>query len=54
MGKAQVKSIQSAGMAANAKHFAAYSPPSGGRYGNCRKDPQVSFRDMHEILLTPH
>lgn len=53
MGKAQVNGIQSAGMAATAKHFAAYSIPSGGRDGRCRTDPQVPFRDMHELLLAP-
>lgn len=53
MGKAQVIGIQSTGMAATAKHFAAYSVPSGGRDGSCRTDPQVPFRDMHEILLAP-
>lgn len=53
MGKAQVNGIQSAGMASTVKHFAAYSTPSGGRDGRCRTDPQVPFRDMHELLLAP-
>ncbi|WP_042243788.1 glycoside hydrolase family 3 N-terminal domain-containing protein [Jejuia pallidilutea] len=53
MGKAQVNGIQSAGMASTVKHFAAYSTPSGGRDGGCRTDPQVPFRDMHELLLAP-
>lgn len=53
MGKAQVNGIQSESMASTVKHFAAYSSPMGGRDGECRTDPQVPMRDMHEILLAP-
>ena len=35
------------------KHFAVYSVPKGGRDGNCRTDPHVSPREMHQIHLYP-
>lgn len=53
MGKAQVLGLQSQGVGSTVKHFAAYSMPSGGRDAQCRTDPQIPFRDMHEILLEP-
>lgn len=53
MGKQQTLGLQSRGVASTVKHFAAYSNPNGGRDGNGRTDPQISFRDMHEILMHP-
>ncbi len=53
LGKQQALGIQSQGVASTVKHFAAYSNPHGGRDGRARTDPQVTFRDMHEILLHP-
>lgn len=53
LGKQQVLGIQSQGMAATPKHFAAYSNPNGGRDARGRTDPQIPYRDMHEILLHP-
>ena len=40
-------------MASTPKHFAAYSHPNGGRDAKGRTDPQIPFRDMHEILMHP-
>lgn len=53
LGKQQCLGIQSQGMASTLKHFATYSHPSGGRDGKGRTDPQIPFRDMHEILMHP-
>lgn len=53
LGKQQVLGIQSQGVAATPKHFAAYSNPNGGRDAQGRTDPQIPFRDMQEILLHP-
>ena len=53
LGVQQVLGLQSEGVAATAKHFAAYSHPNGGRDARGRTDPQIPFRDMHEILMHP-
>ncbi|WPJ98231.1 glycoside hydrolase family 3 C-terminal domain-containing protein [Coraliomargarita algicola] len=53
LGVQQVLGLQSQGVAATVKHYAAYSTPHGGRDGNARTDPQIPFRDMHEILMEP-
>ncbi len=53
LGKQQVLGLQSEGVASTPKHFAAYSNPNGGRDGSGRTDPQVPYRDMHEILMHP-
>ncbi|MFC1763009.1 glycoside hydrolase family 3 N-terminal domain-containing protein [Planctomycetota bacterium] len=53
LGKAQVLGLQSQGVASTPKHFAAYSHPNGGRDARGRTDPQIPYRDMHEILLHP-
>ncbi len=48
-----VDGIQSQGVAATLKHFAVYMYPKGGRDGNCRTDPHVTPRELHEIYLYP-
>ena len=53
MGIEMVKGIQCEGIGATLKHFALYSIPKGGRDGNCRTDPHVAPREMHELLLYP-
>lgn len=53
MGVAQAQGLQSAGIAATAKHFAVYSVPKGGRDGSARTDPQVSPRELHDLYLAP-
>lgn len=51
LGIQMVNGIQSEGTAATLKHYAAYSVPKGGRDGNCRTDPHISPRELHEIFL---
>lgn len=53
LGKQQALGIQSQGVASTVKHFATYSTPNGGRDGKARTDPQIPFRDMHQILMHP-
>lgn len=53
LGKEMVRGIQAEGVASTGKHYAVYSVPRGGRDGNVRTDPQVSQREVHEILLKP-
>ncbi|BDD09546.1 beta-glucosidase [Fulvitalea axinellae] len=53
MGIAMSKGIQSGGVANTMKHFAVYSVPNGARDGNCRTDPHVTPREMHELYLYP-
>ncbi|MGJ8725350.1 MAG: glycoside hydrolase family 3 N-terminal domain-containing protein [Roseibacillus sp.] len=53
LGKQQCLGIQSQGMGSTIKHFATYSTPNGGRDGKARTDPQIPFRDMHQILMHP-
>ena len=53
MGKQMVLGIQSQGVAAGLKHYAAYSVPKGGRDAQCRTDPHITPRELHEIFLYP-
>ena len=53
LGEQMAAGIQSQGVAAGLKHFAAYSVPSGGRDGSCRTDPQINPRDLHQLFLYP-
>lgn len=53
LGIEMAEGIQSQGGASTLKHFAVYSVPKGGRDGNCRTDPHVTPRELHEIHLYP-
>lgn len=53
LGTNMVKGIQSQKIGSTLKHFAVYSVPKGGRDGNCRTDPHVTPRELHEIHLYP-
>lgn len=53
LGVEMAAGIQSQGVASCLKHFAAYSVPKGGRDGDCRTDPHINPRDLHDIFLRP-
>ena len=53
LGIQMVDGIQSNGIGSTLKHYAVYSIPKGGRDGDCRTDPHVSPRELHELLLYP-
>ena len=54
LGVAMVKGLQeNYTVASTAKHFAVYSVGKGAREGQARTDPQVSPREVENILLPP-
>jgi beta-glucosidase len=53
LGNRMVAGIQSQGVGSTLKHYAVYSVPKGGRDGNARTDPHVSFRELHMMHLYP-
>lgn len=53
LGKRMVEGIQSQGVASTLKHYAVYSVPKGGRDADCRTDPHVAPRELHELFLYP-
>ena len=53
LGVRQVQGIQENHVAATLKHFAVYSVPKGGRDGEARTDPQVSWREVQTMFLHP-
>lgn len=53
LGSRMVEGIQSQGVASTLKHYAVYSVPKGGRDGDCRTDPHVTPRELHELFLAP-
>lgn len=53
LGKEMVLGIQSQGVASTLKHYAVYSVPKGGRDGDCRTDPHVAPRELHNLYLYP-
>jgi len=54
LGVEMIKGLQeNYNVAATAKHFAVYSVGKGAREGQARTDPQVSPREVENILLPP-
>lgn len=53
LGVEQVRAMQAEGIASTLKHFAVYGVPKGGRDGEARTDPQVTWRDVQTIYLEP-
>lgn len=53
LGTEMASGVQSQGVASCMKHYAAYGVPKGGRDGECRTDPHINPRDLHQIFLYP-
>ncbi len=53
LGVRQVQGIQESHVASTLKHFAVYSVPKGGRDGEARTDPAVTWRDVETMFLHP-
>ena len=53
LGREMALGIQSQGVASTLKHYAAYGVPKGGRDGDCRTDPHITPRELHELFLYP-
>ena len=54
LGKQMVQGVQSEGVVATLKHYAAYSVPNGGRDGNARTDPHIAPRELFNLYLYPY
>lgn len=53
LGVQQVRGMQSEHIVSTLKHFAVYSVPKGGRDGDARTDPQVTWREVQMVYLEP-
>lgn len=53
LGLEQVRGIQEERVVSTLKHFAVYSVPKGGRDGEARTDPQVTWREVQTVFLQP-
>lgn len=53
LGVEEVRGIQEERVVSTLKHFAVYSVPQGGRDGEARTNPQVTWRDVQTIYLAP-
>jgi len=53
LGMQQVRGIQSEGVVSTLKHFGVYSVPKGGRDGEARTDPQLTWREVQTIYFEP-
>lgn len=53
MGIQMALGIQQHNVSAGLKHYAAYSVPKGGRDSDCRTDPHINPRELHELFLYP-
>lgn len=53
LGVRMVEGTQSQGVASCLKHYVAYGVPKGGRDADCRTDPHITPRELHEIFLYP-
>lgn len=53
LGLEQVRGIQEQRVVSTLKHFAIYSVPKGGRDGDARTDPQVTWREAEMVNLAP-
>ena len=53
LGLEQVRALQAQRVVSTLKHFAIYSVPKGGRDGEARTDPQISWREAQMMYLEP-
>jgi len=48
-----IQGMQAQGIASTIKHFAIYGAPKGGREGQARTDPQLTPREVEDLLMYP-
>lgn len=53
LGIQMARGIQEQGVASCLKHYVAYGVPKGGRDADCRTDPHITPRELHELYLYP-
>jgi len=51
LGIQMAAGIQEQGVASCLKHYVAYGVPKGGRDADCRTDPHITPRELHELYL---
>ncbi|MBQ9310675.1 MAG: glycoside hydrolase family 3 C-terminal domain-containing protein [Bacteroidales bacterium] len=51
LGVQMASGIQEQGVASCLKHYVAYGVPKGGRDADCRTDPHITPRELHELYL---
>lgn len=51
LGIQMAAGIQEQGVASCLKHYVAYGVPKGGRDADCRTDPHITPRELHEMYL---
>lgn len=51
LGIQMAAGIQEQGVASCMKHYVAYGVPKGGRDADCRTDPHITPRELHELYL---
>jgi beta-glucosidase len=53
LGVEETRGLQEEHVVSTLKHFAVYSVPKGGRDGDARTDPQVTWREVETVFLAP-
>ena len=53
LGCQVIEGIQSQGVASTVKHYALYSAPKGAREGQARTDPELTPREVENVMLYP-
>jgi beta-glucosidase len=53
LGVEETRGIQEEHVVSTLKHFAVYSVPQGGRDGEARTNPQVTWREVETVFLAP-
>ena len=53
LGIQMASGIQEKGVASCLKHYVAYGVPKGARDADCRTDPHITPRELHELYLYP-
>ena len=53
LGVEEARGIQEEHVVSTLKHFAVYSVPQGGRDGEARTNPQVTWREVETVFLAP-
>ena len=51
LGIQMASGIQEQGVASCMKHYVAYGVPKGGRDADCRTDPHITPRELHELYM---
>jgi beta-glucosidase len=53
LGVQMIEGMQSKGIASTVKHYCLYSDPKGAREGQARTDPEITPREVENLMLYP-